>query len=534
MQPTVNGRAEPRQEAVLRVERISKTFPGTRALDRVELTLERGEIHALLGNNGSGKSTLIKILAGVYVADAEHSGEIRIGGERFDASRWSPAAARRCGLHFVHQVPALFPMMSVAENIAIGRGFETHRGDRIDWAAQRARAQKLIERFHIHAVPEMPVGMLEPADRTLVAIARALQDQDGEASGVLILDEPTAALPGPEVERLIRTLRGYAAAGQTILYVSHRLDEVLRMSDRVSALRDGRNAGTAKTSEMDETKLVSLMMGREVERVAIAKQAMPLADPRLSVRGLRSGKAGAPRELAAAASPSAPGIDLDLAPGEVVGLAGLLGSGTSDILRALFGAQPLAAGTLRLDGAAYAPSSPADAIARRVAYLPPDRATDASFNAMSVRANLSAVNVSRYFQGLRLRHDREHADASAAIDRFMIRAASDLQPMATLSGGNQQKVILSRWLRDAPRLFLLDEPTQGVAAHARREIHGFLREAASQGTTLLVVSSDFDELAQLCDRVLVVVHGRIAGEVRPPDLDAHRLTEFAHFAQVSA
>jgi ribose transport system ATP-binding protein len=200
----------------------------------------------------------------------------------------------------------------------------------------------------------------------------------------------------------------------------------------------------------------------------------------------------------------------------------------------VFGAQPSAAGSLALDGKPFLPAGPAEAIARGIAYLPPDRALDASFHAMSVRANLSAVDVRRYFRGLRLRHDLEHDDALAAIDRFAIRAASDLQPLATLSGGNQQKVVLSRWLRDSPRLFLLDEPTQGVAAHARQEIHALLRQAARDGTGLLVVSSDFEELAQLCDRVLVVAHGSIAGEIRPPELDSHRLTELAHFAQVPA
>jgi ribose transport system ATP-binding protein len=500
-------------DVVLCVERISKTFPGTRALDQVTVELSRGEIHALVGNNGSGKSTLIKILAGVHPADP--GGVIRIGAHTFDAARFTPELARASGLHFVHQVPALFPMLTVAENMAIGRGFESSGFGTIRWQKQRERAARLIERFHIHATPDVPVALLEPADRTLVAIARALQDQEGEKHGVLFLDEPTAALPGPEVERLLSTLRRYAAGGQTIVYVSHRLDEVLRTSDRVSALRDGRLVATVPTAGMTENGLVELMLGHAIDRASPSEAQHGDKGALLRVKGLSGG-------------PMAQ-VSFELDRGEIVGIAGLIGSGSSHVLRTLFGAEASRAGEVALDGKQFIPAHPADAIAEKVAYLPPDRALDASFNALSVRMNLSATDVGRYFAGLRLRHDRERADATHAIERFMIRAASDIQPLYTLSGGNQQKVVLARWLRDRPKLLLLDEPTQGVAAHARTEIHGLLREAARAGTALLVVSSDFEELAELCDRVLVMVQGRIVSEVRPPALDAHRLTELAHF-----
>jgi ribose transport system ATP-binding protein len=500
-------------DAVLSIERVSKTFPGTRALDQVTLELTRGEIHALVGNNGSGKSTLIKILAGVHAADP--GGEIRIGARTFDAARFTPELARASGLHFVHQVPALFPMLSVAENIAIGRGFETTGVRTIRWQKQRERAARLIERFHIHATPDVPVALLEPADRTLVAIARALQDQEGEKHGVLFLDEPTAALPGPEVERLLSTLRRYAAAGQTIVYVSHRLEEVLRTSDRISALRDGRLVATVPTAGMTENGLVELMLGHAIDRAPPSQAPPGERSALLRVKALSGG-------------PMAE-VSFELERGEIVGIAGLLGSGSSHLLRALFGADVPRAGEILLEDKPFTPAHPADAIAEKIAYLPPDRASDASFNALSVRMNLSATDVGRYFAGLRLRHDREGRDAKQSIERFMIRAASDIQPLYTLSGGNQQKVVLARWLRDRPKLLLLDEPTQGVAAHARTEIHGLLRQAARAGTALLVVSSDFEELAELCDRVLVMVKGRIVSEVRPPGLDSHRLTELAHF-----
>jgi ribose transport system ATP-binding protein len=414
----------------------------------------------------------------------------------------------------VHQNPALFPMLSVAENLALGRGYETRGGGRIDWRKQHARAARLIERFHIRAVPELPAFLLEPPDRTLVAIARALQDQDGEAEGVLILDEPTASLAAPEVERLMTTLRRYAQAGQTIVFVSHRLDVVLASSDRVSALRDGRHVGTAHTKDMTESALVEMMLGRHVEPVRVAKRDGEPRTTALSVTDLGGHQVN--------------GLSFELGTGEVLGLAGLLGAGASNVLRMVFGADRRAAGKLALFGEAYAPRGPGEAIARGVAYVPPDRALEASFAAMTVRENLSAVNVRRYFRRLLLRHDHESADANDAIGRFKI-VATDRQGLSTLSGGNQQKVIVARWLRDRPRLLLLDEPTQGVAIHARREIHGFLREAAAAGVSIVVVSSDFEELAQLCDRVLVIVRGRVAGEVTGARLGSHHLTELAHF-----
>jgi ribose transport system ATP-binding protein len=502
------------RDLVLRVTGVGKTFPGTRALDGVNLSLRRGEIHALVGTNGSGKSTLIKILAGIYTADP--GGEIVVNGTRFEPGDMTPAKAKAVGLHFVHQIPAVFPMLSVAENIAIGRGFVTGVGGRIRWKEQRERTQRILERFHIHGTPEMPAAFLGPADRTLVVIARALQDLDGERGGVLILDEPTASLPGPEVERLLDTLRKYAAQGQSIIYVTHRLDEVLRATQRVTALRDGKNVGTVDTAGMDKSKIVSLMLGRSFDQERQNGTYEPSAEPVLSVRGMAGGYVA--------------DATFELGRHEILGVAGLIGSGAADIERLLFGTIPMKSGDVTLSGRPFRPEGPRAAIAAGVAYVPPDRAHEAEFPAMSVRSNLTAGAVSRYFRGQRLRHDIERSDTGALIKRFLIRASSTEQTQSTLSGGNQQKTVLARCLRDEPSLLLLDEPTQGVDVHARAEIHKLLREAARGKTSIIVVSSDFEELASLCDRVIAMVRGRIVGEVRPPALDSHRLTELAHFA----
>jgi ribose transport system ATP-binding protein len=501
-------------DTVLRIERVSKSYPGTRALDEVTLSLARGEIHALVGNNGSGKSTLIKILAGVESAD---TGRIEIGGKSHEAAAFTPRDARNARLHFVHQTPALFAWLSVAENLALGRGYELGGLRRIRWQEQHARAAQLITRFHIRARPETPLVALAPADRTLVAIARALQDQDKEQSGVLVLDEPTAALPGPEVDRLLAQLREYANQGQTILYVSHHLEEILRASDRVSALRDGKYVGTLMTRDIDEKQIVSLMLGRTYEASANDRPLATTREVVLAASGLGAGDAKS--------------VSFAIGRGEIVGIAGILGSGANDVLSALFGARERTGGDVELCGRPYRPRDPAEAITRGLAFLPADRATFASLPSMSIRMNLSAPRVHRYFQGFRLRHDLERSDARAAIVRFLVRASSEEQPLGTLSGGNQQKVVLARWLHERPVLFLLDEPTQGVDVHARGEIHELLRQAANQGTAMLMVSSDFGELAALCDRVLVMVKGELVAELSQPEIDTHRLTELAHFGE---
>ncbi|MCW2665215.1 MAG: hypothetical protein JWN57_177 [Frankiales bacterium] len=495
----------------LRVTSLSKTFPGTRALDDVSLEVQPGHIHALLGGNGSGKSTLIKVLAGVYHGDP--GGEITVGTASAHSDKTSPQWARQAGLHFVHQNPGVFPTMTVAENMAIGRGFETTGIGSIKWRALKRRTAELLERFQIQATPDMPVGLLRPADRTMVAIARALQDQEGGHDGVLVLDEPTASLPASEVDVLLTALRRYAAAGQTIIFVTHRLDEVIAISDRVSVLRDGRHVATIDTEGKNEMDLVELIVGRALDRVFPEMPPVESEEAALEVRGLVAGPLR--------------GVDFTLRKGEVLGIAGLLGSGRTELLKALFGAYPLAAGQVLLDGQPVRFKGVEQAMDAGIAYIPEDRAAEAAFLDMSLRENVSASQVRHYWRGLRHRHGAEGVDARRSITDYMVKAHSDQQPFGTLSGGNQQKVVLARWLRRRPKLLLLDEPTQGVDVNARAEIYGAVRRAVEEGTSVIVVTSDFEELSRVADRVIVLAHGRVVAQVAAPHIEPHRLTELA-------
>lgn len=503
------------QDVVLRTTGLSKTFAGTTVLKDAHLEVRRGEIHALLGGNGSGKSTLIKILAGVYGADA--GGRIEVQDVSAPADEWSPAMARAAGLHVVHQDPAVFGPLTVAENLAIGRGFARGAGGRIDWSATRRRAAQVLDRFSIDVSPITLVADLRPADRTMLSIARALQDQEGAHDGVLVLDEPTASLPAEEVHRLLNALRAYAGAGQTILYVSHRLPEILELADRVTVLRDGSQVATRDIAGLDERTLVELIAGRDIERVFPERQETISDEVVLSVRGLVAGPLR--------------GVDLELHRGEVLGIAGLLGSGRTTLLRALFGDRERDGGEIVLRKRPFAPRNPAAAIRAGLAMVPEDRDSDGLFGAMSVRENLSASVVPRYWSRGRLQHWRERKDATELVRDFGVRPATDISVAGTLSGGNQQKVVMARWLRRDPLVLLLDEPTQGVDVRARSEIYEHIRRAVQQGTSVILVTSDFEELAHLSDRVVVVRDGRVAAEARGADRDPQRLTELSYLSE---
>jgi ribose transport system ATP-binding protein len=505
------GSAAPSSEVALQISHVSKTFPGTRALIDVSFDVRRGEIHALVGGNGSGKSTLIKIMAGVYNADS--GGTISVDGEDMAADHSTPATARALGLHFVHQNPPVFPDLSVTENLAIGRGFQTTGLGNIRWRAQHKRTKALLERFDIQARPEALVRSLRPAERAMVAIARALQDQEGERAGVLVLDEPTASLPRAEVVRLMGALNRFAESGQTILFVSHRLDEVIDSCDKATVLRDGRLAGTLHRDQITESRLIELIAGRALEQAFPSMPAAASDEIALEAKDV----VGGPLK----------GVNFQLHRGEVLGIAGLLGSGRSELLKMAFGAYPIRSGSFLFEGKPGSFRHIGHAMDAGIAYVPEDRGTEATFPDLTLSENVTAAMVGAYWKGLRLRKRRADADARASVGEFFIRASSERQKMGTLSGGNQQKVVLARWLLRKPKVLLLDEPTHGVDVGARSEIYELVGQAVREGCSVLLVSSDFEELARVADRVIVLANGRVTTELSGPDIEPARLTELA-------
>ncbi|WP_250475166.1 sugar ABC transporter ATP-binding protein [Caballeronia sp. GAFFF1] len=488
---------------------MSKTFPGTRALDNVSLDIRAGEIHALVGGNGSGKSTLIKILSGVYKGDP--GGSLRIDDLEIRAEETSPALARKGNVHVVHQDLGVFLDMSVSENLALGSHYERGWSQGIDWRALKKRSVSLIRKFEINAAPDAELRSLGPAVRTQVAIARALQGQADSSSGLLILDEPTASLPAHEVEALLAQLKRYAAQGQAILYVSHRLDEILAIADRVSALRDGKLVGTYDASAISEKFLIELIVGDKVQSAARA----PSQDRRSNVRFEAKDLAVGPLR----------GVAFDVHEGEIVGVAGLLGSGRTELLRSIFGDLPLSEGEMRLDGSAHRPVSPSAAIQAGVIYVPEDRVNDAAFMDQTIASNIAMPALHRYFNGGRIKQDQIDRDASEDIKEFLVKANDGKALLSTLSGGNQQKVVMARWLRLRPRLMLLDEPTQGVDIGARAEIYKLIRAATDGGSAAIVVASDFEELTAVCDRILVIREGRVFAELQGSETTPHEVAQ---------
>jgi ribose transport system ATP-binding protein len=517
--PTVEAPRSPQANGgsvVIDVRGVSKAFGGTRALDDVSFSIQHGRIHALLGGNGSGKSTLIKIMAGVYTAD---EGELEVNGSTLDAASTTPDWARDVGLHFVHQSVGVFPDLSVAENFALGSSYESLRPlPQIPWRRLNRRAEEILARFDVEVSPRTRMGDLRPAMQTMVVICRALQDRDDEQASrdILVLDEPTVALPADEVELLLEALRQHAARGQTVILVTHRLDEVLAVASDATFLRDGRHLETREVTGMRREELVERIAG--IEHPAPEHQQVPKkTGERLRIEHLAAG----------------PLKDFSLTAngGDIIGIAGLLGSGRSSLLRSLFGVHPPRAGTVTLDGEKIALKAPADGMAKGIVYLPENREAEAAFADQPVRLNFSISHVSRYWKLWRLSRGGERRTTKEAVKDFSVATASTESLFSSLSGGNQQKVVLARWMHLEPRLLLLDEPTQGVDVGARAAIHGLIRKAAAEGAVVLVVSSDARELVELCNRVVGINQGVVAGELTGAGIETRRTLDLAYGAE---
>jgi ABC-type sugar transport system ATPase subunit len=475
-------------EDVLRIEALSKAFPGVQALDGVSLTVRRGEIHALIGENGAGKSTLMKVLAGVHTRDA---GAMELAGERFEPA--TPAEAQRLGISTVYQELSLAPNLTVAENIFVRR--EPTRRGLIRWGELHRRAQDLLVPFDVCLPTSARVGSLSLAMQQVVEIARALSFEPK----VLMLDEPTSSLEANEVERLFQLLRRLAARGIGILYVTHKLKEVFRLADRVTVLRDGRLVGTKAVAETHMDEVVAMMVGRELKQMYPDK-SKARGRELLRVEGLTL--AGLFRN-----------ISFSLYEGEILGMAGLVGAGRSEVAQTLVGRRLKDAGRLWLAGQEVAIGSPADAVRHHLAYLPEDRKLAGMFLTMSLAANIAAANLRGYARAGLLRPRALRDAAARRVTEFRIRTPSLDQLAQFLSGGNQQKALLARWLEIRPRVLIADEPTRGIDVGAKAEIHALLRRLSNEGIGLLVISSELPEILGMCDRVLVLHEGRLAGEL---------------------
>jgi rhamnose transport system ATP-binding protein len=481
---------EPSARTLLSLRGIAKSFGAVRALRGVDLDLRAGEVHALVGENGAGKSTLIGVITGAHAPDA---GTLEVLGQRID--HYSPRAAIELGIAVIYQQPALFGELSVAENLLIGTD-----GALISWRARHSRARDLLDAVGACIDPRAPAKSLPLAEQQLVEIARALRTE----TPILILDEPTAVLPRVEAERLLERLSQLRSRGVGILYVSHRLEEVARLADRVSVLRDGESVWSAAMQGVSHATLVRHMVGRELAPEASRVRGASPANrapgpPLLEVRGLSSRAAG----LA--------DIAFDIGAGEVLGLAGLVGAGRSDLAACLFGLAPIDAGEVRVRGSRVAVDGVSAALEAGLALVPADRRRHGVIPPLTVAENIVLAQLDRLARRGCVERAAERELARHWIEALHVKAESPDARVDTLSGGNQQKVVLARWLAREPQVLILDEPTQGIDVSGRAEIHRLIRELAERGLAVLLISSDLPELAALSDRVAVMRRGRLVG-----------------------
>jgi len=500
-------------EPLIDIESLSKTFPGQVALNNVSMQILPGRIHALVGQNGSGKSTLIKILAGYHQPDP--GARVSIRGKEVDIGSLSVEDRRH--VHVMHQDLGLVPSLSIIENLALGRGYETGFGGRINWRRESVRVERLLHEFDVHADPRTRVGELPAAERSIVALIRALQDWETDGDGapgqgldlrsVLVLDEPTASLPRPEVIRLFEAVRKVSRRGGGVVFVSHRLDEVFELADYVTVLRDGKVVASQPLAELDQNRLIELIVGRAVDDLYAAPPE-PKSDVALETVDL--------------AGDALVDLDMSVRSGEIVGIAGLVGSGRDEVASLLFGAKRSVRGSVVVGGKNV--HNPREAIMGGMAFVPADRKKDGCIPEHTVRENMMLPRLGPFGRWW-INRRAEDREAMRLVEQVDVRPGDPERRIVTLSGGNQQKAVIARWMRTAPKVLVLDEPTQGVDVGAKAAIYELLATSAEGGTAVVMCSSDAEELAHVCDRVLVIRGGKVATELAGDTLSSDRIVQ---------
>ena len=496
-------------EMALSLRHLSKSFGGERALNDIDFAVGAGEIHGLVGRNGSGKSTLIKILAGFHRPDP--GAECRLAGQTVSLPL-DPVSARALGLVFVHQDLALAPGCSILENMRIGR-YSARTFGRINWRRERERVARGLLSVGLDVDPETLIEQLRPVERAQVAIARALDEAAHRERGLLVLDEPTTFLPRNDVKILFDAVRRVVSRGFSAIFVSHRVEEIKQLTDSVSVLRDGVRVATRRTSDISENELVELILGQSLSELYPPRLTAG-GDPLFSVANLTGG--------------SIRNVSLSIARGEIVGVTGIAGMGQDDLPYLLFGAEPASGGAMNQANKAVQDMeslTPKTAMARGVGLVPSDRLRRSGVPAFSVRENVSLPAVWKHFAGGVLRHKREQAETAELLRTFSVRPPASEIPLGSLSGGNQQKALLAKWLRLEPEVLLLHDPTQGIDVGAKKEIFVQIENAAARGAGVLISSTEYEDLAHLCHRVLVFRDGEVSAELEGAGLSEQSIVE---------
>ena len=499
---------DPMTEPLLRMTGIAKQFPGVKALDDVSLEVRGGEIHALVGENGAGKSTLLKILAGAHLPD---SGTIAFAGETIALT--SPLEAQRRGIVTIYQEFNLVPNQTIAENVFIGR--EPGRANFVNWREMARQTREIAGRLGLALDPMALVRDLSVAEQQMVEIARALSME----SRLIVMDEPTSALSEVEVEKLFAIVRELRDRGLSIVFVTHRLEEVKALCDRFTVLRDGRLAGSGAVAEASIDDIIKLMVGRSVDTLFERREVDEIGDVALSVSGLSRHRTAQDPHATVLHE-----VSLEARRGEILGLAGLVGAGRTELARAIFGADPIDAGTIAIDGRPVTIHSPQDAIRHGIGLVPEDRKQQALFLALAIRANISIAALDRVSRWGAFVDEAAEADL---IEQFRaklnIRMTGPGQPVSNLSGGNQQKVVLARWLALQPQVLIVDEPTRGIDVGAKAEVHQLLYDMARSGMAVIAISSELPEVLTVSDRIVTMREGRVTGEIARAEATEERL-----------